>query len=175
MINLIEVNASNQAQTIALYEESFPDNERKRWETMEACVSKGTMKMYVIEKQNEVIALAFVILDDAYLLLDYLAVAKAYQNQGIGSQILYSLAQSYPHLALLVEIEDYDVYQEPIMKKREAFYLRNGFQVMDYRIILFGIAMQILTNKAITFSRYKQILLQTFGPYCEKYVQLNEL
>lgn len=175
MINLIEVNASNQAQTIALYEESFPDNERKRWETMEACVSKGTMKMYVIEKQNEVIALAFVILDDAYLLLDYLAVAKAYQNQGIGSQILHSLAQSYPHLGLLVEIEDYDVYQEPIMKKREAFYLRNGFQVMDYRIILFGVAMKILTNKAITFSRYKQILLQTFGPYCEKYVQLNEL
>lgn len=175
MINLIEVNASNQAQTIALYEESFPDNERKPWEIMEACVSKGTMKMYVIEKQNEVIALAFVILDDAYLLLDYLAVAKAYQNQGIGSQILHSLAQSYPHLALLVEIEDYDVYQEPIMKKREAFYLRNGFQVMDYRIILFGVAMQILTNKAITFSRYKQILLQTFGPYCEKYVQLNEL
>lgn len=175
MINLIEVNAFNQAQAKALYIKSFPDNERKPWEIMEACVLKGTMKMYVVEKQAEVIALAFVILDDAYLLLDYLAVAKAYQNQGIGSQILHSLAQSYPHLGLLVEIEDYDVYQEPIMKKREAFYLRNHFQVNDLHIILFGVAMILLSTKPITFEIYKNILLQTLGPYCDQYVQLNEL
>ena len=173
MMNFTEVNTSNQAQAIALYEASFPDNERKPWELMEACVLQGSMKMYVVEKDNEVIALAFIFLDTKYLLLDYLAVSSKYQNQGIGSQVLKWLAQSYPQLGLLVEIEDYEVYQEPIMKKRETFYLRNHFQVNDSHIILFGVAMILLSTKPITFEVYKNILLQTFGPYCDQYVQLN--
>lgn len=173
MMNLVEVNESNIVQAKALYACSFPDNERKPWELMEECVQKGSMKMYVAMNQQEVIALAFIILDDKYLLLDYLAVAPAYQSQGIGSQILQWLTKSYSHLGLLVEIEDYEVYQEPVMKKRESFYLRNAFQLNHEHIILFGVAMRLLSTKPITFKDYKNILIQTFGSYCDQYVQLN--
>ena len=61
------------------------------------------------------------------------------------------------------------------MKKREAFYLRNGFQVNQEHIILFGVAMKLLSTKPITFNTYKNILIKTLGSYCDQYVQLNEL
>lgn len=173
MMNLIEVNEQNKAQAMALYEQSFPDNERKPWELMEACVKQQTMKLYVMMEEDEVIALAFIILDDIYLLLDYLAVKANRQNQGIGSFILQWLKKEYPHLGLLVEIEDYQVYQEPMMLKRKAFYEQNGFQVMKDHIILFGVAMQLLATKPVSFDQYKKLLIKVFGNYCDQYIQLN--
>lgn len=173
MINLVEINQANEAQAKALYESSFPDNERKPWHIMVACVKKKSMKMYVMMKDDQVIALAFIVLYYPYLLLDYLAIDKIFQNQGIGSQILKWLIEKYPEHALFVEIEDYDVYQEAIMLKRKNFYLKNGLQVMPFHMILFNVYMQILCTKTITFDDYRNLLIQVFGPYCEKNVLLN--
>lgn len=170
---LIDFTQSDALQLQALYESCFPDNEKKPWEFMLQKQQEQKMELLSVVEDDQVTALCFLAFHDQYVLLDYLAVHPAHRNQKLGSKIVKELLERYPDKKLVVEIEDtYQIHPEQFDRiRRKKFYERCGLHAMNYRINLFGVDMQILCNDIITYEAYRQILLNAFGPYCDRYIK----
>lgn len=145
-----------------LYESAFPANEKKPFSFIREKNDEGSMEILSITGEGgEFLGLAMFILHEDLALLDYFAIAPSVRGHGIGTEALALLRQRHAGRRFLLEIEDTDEENAPNMAervRRKAFYLRNGLQVMPYRVLLFGVRMQILTDASpVSFAEYHAI------------------
>lgn len=134
-----------------LYMEAFPENERKPFQLMLDKCEEGTMEMLSIEHENqEFLGLAIFVFHKDMALLDYFAIAKEQRGSGVGTKALKYLQTYYEGKRFLLEIEDAKIECDNTEERirRRAFYLRNGMQVMPFKVDLFGVIMEVLTYKA---------------------------
>lgn len=152
-----------------LYLRAFPPAERKPFYIIRKKQSEGSMEILSIESDaGDFLGLAITILYKDIVLLDYFAVDDSQRNNGTGSSALRLLFERYSGKRFLLEIEAPDIPSEntPERIRRKAFYLRNGMTVMPFRVNLFGIEMEILTNGAqVTFDEYHAIFTNLFSPW----------
>ena len=152
-----------------LYLRAFPPAERKPFYIIRKKQSEGSMEILSIESDaGDFLGLAITILYKDIVLLDYFAVDDSQRNNGTGSSALRLLFERYSGQRFLLEIEAPDIPSEntPERIRRKAFYLRNGMTVMPFRVNLFGIEMEILTNGAQgTFDEYHAIFTNLFSPW----------
>lgn len=152
-----------------LYLRAFPPAERKPFYIIRKKQSEGSMEILSIESDaGDFLGLAITILYKDIVLLDYFAVDDSQRNNGTGSSALRLLFERYSGKHFLLEIEAPDIPSEntPERIRRKAFYLRNGMTVMPFRVNLFGIEMEILTNGAqVTFDEYHAIFTNLFSPW----------
>lgn len=152
-----------------LYLRAFPPAERKPFYIIRKKQSEGSMEILSIESDaGDFLGLAITILYKDIVLLDYFAVDDSQRNNGTGSSSLRLLFERYSGKRFLLEIEAPDIPSEntPERIRRKAFYLRNGMTVMPFRVNLFGIEMEILTNGAqVTFDEYHAIFTNLFSPW----------
>lgn len=152
-----------------LYLRAFPAAERKPFFIIRKKQAEGSMEILSIENDDgDFIGLAITILYNNIVLLDYFAIDDNRRNSGAGSAALHLLFERYSGKRFLLEIEAPDIPSENTHERirRKAFYLRNGMTVMPFRVNLFGIEMEILTNGLqVSFEEYHSIFTHLFTPW----------
>lgn len=145
-----------------LYDISFPDYERKPFEMVLKGIDQRSMEGYVLSVEGQVTGLAFVILGDSAVVLDYLAVDPHWQNHHLGTEILDALQKIYQK-PIIVEIESTYTDADPQKQRRKSFYLRNGFLDTENPILLFDVEMELLsTLRPVSFAEYEHIMQNYF-------------
>ncbi len=171
-----KITFQNMQKLKRLYLNTFPLCERKPWGLIRQKCRQGFMEVLCIEDDaGAFLGLAIMILYKNIALLDYFAIAPECRGQGIGAEVLQALRQKYTDRTLLLEIENPDVPADNTAERvrRKAFYLRQGMQMMPYRVMLFGVEMHILTfDRAVEFSEYRAIFEEVFSPAAAKKVTL---
>lgn len=152
-----------------LYLRAFPASERKPFFIIRKKQAEGSMEILSIEDDNgNFLGLAITILYNDIVLLDYFAIDDNRRNSGAGSSALHLLFEKYSGKRFLLEIEAPDIPSKNTAERirRKAFYLRNGMTVMPFRVNLFGIEMEILTNgPEVSFEEYHSIFTHLFTPW----------
>ena len=158
-----------------LYLRAFPAAERKPFFIIRKKQAEGSMEILSIENDDgDFIGLAITILYNNIVLLDYFAINDNRRNGGAGSAALHLLFERYSGKRFLLEIEAPDIPSENTQERirRKAFYLRNGMTVMPFRVNLFGIEMEILTNGLqVSFEEYHSIFTHLFTPWMDSKIK----
>jgi hypothetical protein len=170
---------AEMADIKALYEEAFPPEEKKPFSLILQKSEEGSMEILSIEEDDgSFLGLAIFILHKDLALLDYFAIATRERGKGHGKRALALLFERYPGRRFLLEIEDADETAAPNLDERiarKSFYLHSGMCEMPYRVMLFGVRMQILTkSKAVSFEEYHAIFPAVFSERAAKNVTLVE-
>ena len=166
----------NREKLYQLYEEAFPADEKKPLPLMLQKEREGSMEFLTVETEDgEFLGLVIMIIHKSIALLDYFAIAPDARGNGIGTKVLADLKARYAGKRLLLEIEDPEEPADntPERLRRKGFYLRNGMEIMDYKVWLFGVKMLVLTaGGAVTFEEYHEIFDAVFSPAAGKKVTL---
>lgn len=126
----------------AIYETSFPACERDDTASLLASIEAGDRDCAVASFEGDVVGLA---VTKAFSIggssaLEYLAVAEAVRNQGIGARLLASLMEQFttgvvsPDAGLILEVDPPEASsgtERDLRRRRIGFYQRNGASVID--------------------------------------------
>ena len=123
-----------------LYKEAFPIRERMPFSRLIKLQKNNIIKMFAAYENGEPCALAITCTGSKSVLLMYLAVDDNKRGQGLGSKIIPTLCETFPHRNLLLEIEKPDE-NKPMTVRRKKFYLRCGLRETGTEISLAGVPM----------------------------------
>lgn len=162
---------------LELYQQAFPEVERKPFSVIERKAAMGFMEILAIKEDSQRVGLAITAMEESMVLLDYFAIAEDCRGQGEGSEALMLLQALYSDKQFFLEIEEPDETAENQEQRlrRKAFYLRNGMRETRIRIKLFGVPMEILaTDSSLTFEQCAKLYRALYGPMYQKVVELVE-
>ena len=154
-------------QTLAnfknLYAAAFPKEERKPFKMITKMHSEGRVDMMKIEGDGgEFLGLAFTVLGEKLVLLDYFAISEEQRCRGYGRAALELIKKRYPERPILIEIEDPDEKcpNREERLRRLKFYRECEMEINPYRITLFGVNMILLSyGGAVSFEDYKALYI----------------
>ena len=151
----------------ALYFEAFPEDERAPFEILldRASQDKGKFILFYNDV-NTFVGMVYLVGGPYFNFIFYLAVVSSFRNQGYGGEILKILKDLYKDKALALNIEPVDKnapnYAERV--RREAFYLRNGFNDLGYQTKDGGLYFEMFSyNGYVKKEDYIQSLRNFFG------------
>ncbi len=150
-----------------IYQEAFPEVERKPFSMLVDAQEKGSVEILKIQedKAETIGEIIFARYGDV-VLLDYFAIARAFRGQGIGAQVLEKLQKRCEGERLILEIESTKVEADNLEQRllRKAFYERCGMHTLDYSVMVMGVEMEILTfGCTVGFEEYHAVCEQVFG------------
>ncbi|MBQ2816631.1 MAG: GNAT family N-acetyltransferase [Clostridia bacterium] len=144
----VDFTSSELGEVKALYERSFPQNERREFDDMLKDTS-GLCK--VLSYWDEDVFIGFACLLDVGSIshIIYFAVKEHLRDKGYGSKILDCIHKAEKGMRVIVDIEsaDTDCDNRGQRIKRKEFYIRNGYEETqvkyhwhgdDYEIMSFG-------------------------------------
>ena len=161
-----------------LYEEAFPEEEKKPFSLILQKKDEGDAEILSVENdKNEFLGLAITANHQDMVLLDYFAIAPEHRSSGIGSKVFQMLKQRYEGKRFFLEIERTDIYAENIeqRKKRKAFYLKNGMKNAPFLVNLLGVEMEIMAHDCdLCFDEYFNLYHNLFGKDISSHISLLE-
>lgn len=161
MIRLEIPNKTQMKQIRRLYREAFPAAERKPFRIILKKMREGTVDLFAIAAGERFLGLMVAFRYGELLLLDYFAVAADARSLGIGAKAIELLRDRFPDSRILLEIEE---GSESEMLRRKAFYLRHRFREAGLRVWLFGVPMEILTDKGtLVWEEYRDLMERFMG------------
>ncbi|MBQ5800365.1 MAG: hypothetical protein IIW20_00615, partial [Clostridia bacterium] len=141
-------------------------------------VKEGKMRLIALSGgKGEFLGLMVLYFYKELVLLDYFAVENDARGKGIGSSALEKLKAEYEKARIVIEIEDTetDCAELAVRLRRKDFYLRHGAEVMEYKVMLFGVKMHILSiGGEVTFEEYYAILQDMWQRGVSRYVYETE-
>lgn len=149
-----------------LYIDAFPSEERKPFFFMKQQTKKGKCEILIIQEEKKNLGLVMLIPFRDILLIDYLAIDKSAQGNGVGSSALAMLRERYPGKRILIEIEELDEAAENAKQResRKKFYLRNGFVECNEKVGVAGCRFELLgMPEKVTYEEYVAVLDHIFG------------
>lgn len=179
MIKIVDATTEmTRKQIYELYMRAFPADERKPFSLIEECQRRGCCDILAIQKVGGTFAgLAITLRNKEIVLLDYFAVEDRFRGEGIGSEGLRALQEKFSDYAFILEIESTRnlTDESDLRVRRKNFYLRNGMQMMDYMVKLFGVEMEMLTSGTyVSYEAYFELYREVFGKRIEDKVKLVE-
>ena len=151
-----------------LYLRTFPKNERKPFGVIGQKKNEGITDILSIEENGEFLGLAITINYQDKVLLDYFAMDDAKRGKGYGSAALAALMERYDGRRIILEIESTTRprkagnFEERL--RRKHFYHKNGMTDLGFEAVLFGVTMEMLSNKTqVTFEEYLDLYVKTYG------------
>lgn len=182
----MELKLLDKQELTDLYEHEmvfdFPKAELKPLRAMLRLMDMGQYDpLLVTDDGGEPLGYAMIWLPRARngALLEYLGVLRGKRNGGLGTQILSLLAERYSQLFGEAEAPTSDDPAENDLRRRRiAFYVRNGFRVLDYECALFGVHFNCLyrgpeTDERKVESLHRSVYADYFSPeHMERYIQL---
>ena len=158
-----------------LFISAFPRDERPPAHIFFSSFKKKSNTLYGFYEEDVFIGFTSVVVIRDVCYIYFLAVSPEIRNKGYGSKILSFIKDNYKDYNLLLCYEEVDEkYQDyPLRKKREQFYLRNGFTQNPLKTNEFGVVFQTATigNRVITFSDYQEIFGNAFSKKILPYIK----
>lgn len=149
-----------------LYEEAFPDYEKKPFWLIRLKNIQGHADAWYIEEDGKFIGLAITMCAPGRVLLDYFAIHSSIRGNGYGSKALQALQEQYKDRHFFLEIESiYDKCENVEQRKRrKSFYLRNGMTEMKMMVNIFGTDMEVLGHGCkLNFEEYRDVYEYAYG------------
>ena len=156
-----------------LYMEAFPASERKPFAMIVKMYRAGKTDVWCLTEDGAFRGLAITINSPERILLDYFAVAKACRGQGIGHGALTAILAHYGDRGVFLEIEDPALPGEdqPLRRRRKAFYLSCGLEELGVKALLFGVPMELLGVRCtMTFESYREFFRVHYDPWVAEHV-----
>lgn len=147
MLKLIPIDFKEFKNDIyPYYVELFPKDERKNLKQIEIPNQKGITKLVKIMDDNNIVGfLIYNIVDNnKYVLLDYFAIFKEFQNKKYGTQAVEMFKDFFKdYKGIYGEVEKLglgkDDKENNIREKRIKFWKSLGFQFLDIDLELFKV------------------------------------
>lgn len=158
-----------------LYRSAFPKEERKPISVIRRMQKDGRGEVWCFEEDGRFAGLAFAIVAEGRVLLDYLAVVKDSRGKGYGTKMLKLLQKQYADTGFFGEIEVVrpDVEDYEMKRRRKQFYLDNGLTALNIGIMLFGVEMELMSyNCTIEFDEYLEFYRKNVGEFALKNIFL---
>ncbi len=127
-------------------EYAFPRAELKPLRAMLDALETGTYHPWGLFDGDELLGGAFAWeYEPGWVLFDYLCVARAHRNGGMGAKLIAHLVECERGNVLFGESEVPDCAPDPdIARRRLGFYCRNGAREAGYDMTLFGVPFRTL-------------------------------
>ncbi len=127
---------SDLEQVFAIYESSFPANERHPEQVIMDRIINKTSTLFIAQEGSVIHGFALVhdFKDTPFVLLDYLAINSKKRNSGIGSKMLSFLTERHAVKEKIMIIEAENPLFGDNKKERQMrmnFYLKNGASVVE--------------------------------------------
>lgn len=171
LLNIRDEGAEYKEQLYALYEDAFPEQEKKPLQLMEQLSAEGKQEMLAMVDEGEFVGLAINMIGNGRGLLDYYAIAPDKRNGGYGSKGLEVLLKHFEGQKYIfeIEIQDENADNAEERKRRKAFYLRNGLKETGLFVNVYDTDFEILTpGGELTYEEYVDFLREILD---EEYVQ----
>lgn len=131
MVNLIRITEPTDIRLqklLSLYEEAFPEEERRNAKQLKRLISEKPEMYFNAIETNGVLSGLFIYWDmrDFYY-LEHLAVFTPMRNLKIGQQVLDYIAEHLDGMRLL-EVEP---TTDEMTTRRVNYYHRNGYEILD--------------------------------------------
>ena len=141
------LNATDKKYFENLYKSAFPKEERVDIQTLYDLNSENLIEIDILKVDEKNIGLAVIYLNQDIHLLSYFAIDSKYRGQGLGSKALALLKEKYDDLIIEIESTNFKNADDYVIRnRRKAFYIKNGYQVLDDRINYFGIEMELMAT-----------------------------
>lgn len=165
-LNVLEEGKQYGEEVRQLYENSFPQLEKKPFSQMTELAKKGKMRILAILEEEKYVGLAICMEAGEIALLDYFAIRPDFQCFGYGGKAIRELLKRYTGKKFIFEIEIQDEHAQNAedRKRRKAFYLRNGLKETGVFVNLYGVDFELITpDGSVTFEEYTKILTDVLG------------
>ena len=161
-----------------LYHSSFPKEEKKPFLLILIGILKKRFEVFSIENETDgFIGLAIILKYNDLILLDFFSISSDIRSRGYGSKVLNLLKEYYKNYRFFLEIENpYDVKSLNLeeRKKRQKFYIKNGFTPLPFRSNLFGVEMEILSyDCTLNFEEYHSLYINQFNGFMKNIISKN--
>lgn len=132
----------------SIYEEAFPKAERIPFFLLYLLSLRKHVSFTVYLDQENYAGFSYVIENDRYATLLYLAVNAAVRGKGYGGKILSALKQTHADKEIVFNLEPLDPSADNHEQRRQrlAFYEKNGFHLVPYTIKEMGLDYAIMTQ-----------------------------
>lgn len=159
----IKATDSNNEELKALYEATFPPEEQIPWDDLMVLVERIPLDFTAYYEGETLMGLFIVYPRKSFNWFWYFAVPEELRGKGVGQQILSRVIEKYKDCTNILDIESPEqVCDNQDVRRRHAFYLRNGFRDtgvgrsfngIDYTIIKMG-------DSPFTMQAYDQIIAE---------------
>lgn len=180
-MEFLEIHKEGKAyreQLLALYEEAFPEEEKKPVEVLEMLWEKGKMEILAIVEQGAFIGLAINLLWQNQALLDYFAIDGQKRNSGYGSRAIQALQKRFEGKKYILEIEMQDLSAANAAERarRKSFYLRNGLKETRVYANVYYTDFELLTpDGELSYNIYLNFLTQVLDPEIIEMIRPTEI
>jgi hypothetical protein len=149
-----------------IYISSFPAYERMPFFFMLRSTKKQDREFLGIYDDDVLVGFFYVILKNDICLILYFAIDEGKRSSGYGSRAIGLISKKYENKRIFLYIEETDSRLNNYIqtKRRKDFYVRNGFTITNYYVILSKSRFEVLNyGKDISREEYVSILKQMTG------------
>lgn len=170
----INENGNDESSLRGLYKKSFPLAERMPYFILKSKSKQQNADFFKIYDGNELIGLWYGVTCKDIVFIFYLAINENCRGKGYGSRVLQLIKEKYSECRIVLNIEELDEnspnYEQRL--KRKAFYSKNGFFLLDYKIkegsVIYNNLCYSESGKAVTQQEYYELIKSYLGRglYC---------
>ena len=157
-----------------LYHKAFPREEKKPFSRIISKWRAGQTDAWMFFKGGRFAGFAFTLNGSDLIMLDYLAVSKRMQRQGIGTAALMRLLEVYRGKRFFLEIEsEYeDGPDRQSRRDRKRFYMQCGLKPLNVMADVYGVKMELMgLNMRMDFNEYLAFYRDTYRPVSVNYIK----
>ena len=154
-MNTKQITATNADEKIMqLYEMAFPEDEQIPWDDLMRLVGEMPLDFTAYYDGEAFIGFTIVYPRKSFNWFWYFAVREELRGEGYGQQILTQLIERYKGQPFVLDMESTTQVCNNLeqRRKRQAFYLRNGFRDTNVYRTYNDITMTIMMRGEGTFA-----------------------
>ena len=131
-MKVIKFNKKYYKQVNKIYKESFPKEER--YISLNKMVKNKDTELYCLINKEEVYGIIYLIKYKKMIFILYLAINSEIRSKGYGSYLLKWCLNKYNGKNIYLNIDEVNENKKDYetRKRREKFYLKNGFYMTEY-------------------------------------------
>ena len=131
-LEIINDNSVYLEETIRLYKDAFPSNERRPLDPL-INDPKREGVVYAVLKDDLYIGFIVLLSHKTITHILYFATEEKYRDRGFGRKILELVKEAFPDHRIIADLEEPDEhsFNNDQRLKRMKFYLRNGYRQTD--------------------------------------------
>ena len=131
-LEIIDEDSGYFNETMRLYEDAFPSNERRSLKPLINDPKKEGV-VYAVLNDNEYIGFIVLLSHEKITHILYFATEEEYRNRGFGKKILEIVKEAFPDQKIIADVEEPDEgsFNNGQRLRRIGFYQRSGYRQTD--------------------------------------------